>query len=144
MSADSAAAHQAHYIKIWGILLVLLIISVVGPMAEIRIVTLITAFGIAGVKAYLVIRNFMHINVEPRYIAYLMGTCIALMLIFFFGVSPDVMKHSGHHWVNESAKNAHPPEIHPGEGHGAAAGHEAPAGHEAAATPADAPAGAAH
>ena len=38
-------------------------VSVVGPMLGIRAVTLITAFGIALVKAYLVAKNFMHLNV---------------------------------------------------------------------------------
>ena len=44
----------------------LLVVSVAGPMLEIKIVTLITAFGIAVVKAYLVAKNFMHLNIEQR------------------------------------------------------------------------------
>ena len=72
------------YIKIWGILLVLLVISILGPMLEIQIVTLITAFGIAIVKAYIVAANFMHLNVEKRYIVYLMMT----MLVFVLLIAP--------------------------------------------------------
>ena len=57
-------AHHEHpnYVKIWAILVVLLVISVLGPTLEIRVVTLITAFGIAIVKAYLVAVNFT----EPK------------------------------------------------------------------------------
>ena len=40
-------------------------------MFGIQGVTLITAFGIAIVKAYLVAKNFMHINVEPRFVGLL-------------------------------------------------------------------------
>ena len=40
---------HTNYIKIWGILLVLLIVSYLGPMLELRVVTLLTAFGIAFV-----------------------------------------------------------------------------------------------
>jgi len=40
-------------------------------MFGIKVVTLITAFGIALVKAYLVAKNFMHINVERRFIPYI-------------------------------------------------------------------------
>ena len=57
-------AHHTNYVKIWAILLVLLLISITGPMLEIRVVTLITAFGIAIVKAYIVAKNFMHLDVE--------------------------------------------------------------------------------
>ena len=60
----SGHGHERNYVKIWGILLVLLVISVVGPMAGIRVVTLITAFGIALVKAYIVAKNFMHLDIE--------------------------------------------------------------------------------
>ena len=81
-------------------------VSVVGPMAEIPALTLITAFGIAFVKAFLVIKNFMHLGVQPRYILYLMGTMLAFMLLFFAGVAPDVMKHQGQRWENRAAKQA--------------------------------------
>ena len=55
--------HEVNYVRIWQILLVLLVISVAGPFLEIQAVTLITAFGIAIVKAYLVAKNFMHLKV---------------------------------------------------------------------------------
>ena len=57
-----------HYVKIWALLLVLLVISILGPMLEIKILTLITAFGIAIVKALLVAAYFMHLNIEKRYV----------------------------------------------------------------------------
>ena len=51
-STDTAhVAHAAHppvnYIRIWQILLALLVVSVAGPFIGIKVVTLITAFGIA-------------------------------------------------------------------------------------------------
>ena len=87
------------YVKIWGVLLVLLAISIAGPFLGIPIVTLITAFGIAIVKAYLVAKNFMHLNIEPRFAVYLLITMLLLMLLFFAGVAPDVMKESGSNWI---------------------------------------------
>lgn len=95
-----ATAHHDHpnYVKIWAILLGLLIVSVIGPMFGIKAVTLITAFGIALVKAYLVAKNFMHINVEPRFVIYLMTTMLVFMLLLFAGAAPDVMKFSGTNW----------------------------------------------
>ncbi|MEE9278709.1 MAG: cytochrome C oxidase subunit IV family protein [Myxococcota bacterium] len=91
--------HHPNYWKIWGALLVLLAISIAGPFVGIRIITLLTAFGIAIVKAYLVARNFMHLNIEKRYAVYLLTTVLAFMFLLFSGVSPDVMKQEGTQWV---------------------------------------------
>jgi caa(3)-type oxidase subunit IV len=96
MSEDG---HHTNYVKIWGILVVLLVISVVGPMAEIRWLTLVTAFGIACVKAYLVADKFMHINQMPKFVTYIVVTCLVLMLLFFAATAPDVMNDKGTNWV---------------------------------------------
>lgn len=98
--------HHPNYVKIWAILLVLLTISVCGPMLGIKLVTLLTAFGIAIVKAYLVAKNFMHLNIERRIVLYALGTCLALVALFYAGVAPDVMHHDGDRWTNVSAKSA--------------------------------------
>ena len=107
----SEHAHP-NYVKIWVILLVLLAISVAGPFLGINIVTLITAFGIAIVKAYLVAKNFMHVNIEQRYVAYLLGTALVLMLLFFAAVAPDVMKHEGDQWVKPNYTQVTPDSGH--------------------------------
>ncbi len=84
--------------KIWGILVALQDVSVVGPMAEIQWLTLATAFGIALVKAYLVVVNFMHIGATPRFVPYLIVVSVLFMVLMFAGVAPDVMKSKGHNW----------------------------------------------
>jgi caa(3)-type oxidase subunit IV len=99
------AGHHPNYIKIYWILLALLMVSIAGPMIGIKTVTLITAFGIAVIKAYLVAANFMHLKVEKRYIAYLLLTALAFMGLFYAGVSPDVMKHRGRQWENVAAED---------------------------------------
>jgi caa(3)-type oxidase subunit IV len=104
MSSD-AHAHPS-YVKIWGILLALLCVSVVGPMFGIRVVTLITAFGIAIVKAYMVARYFMHINIEKKYVMYLVGSMVMLMLLMVGAVTPDIMHHDGANWHNQAAADA--------------------------------------
>jgi caa(3)-type oxidase subunit IV len=101
--SESEHSHP-NYVKIWAILVVLLVVSVIGPMFGNLYVTLVTAFGIAIVKAYLVARNFMHINLERPYISYLMLTVIVFMLLFFAGTSPDVMKAEGTRWEKPSWK----------------------------------------
>jgi caa(3)-type oxidase subunit IV len=102
-------AHKTHhydYVKIWGVLLVLLVLSVLGPMLGHPTVTLVTAFGIAFIKAGLVIKYFMHLTVEKKYIGFLLLMMLAFMLVFVGGVAPDVMKHEGQRWVNTAAQDA--------------------------------------
>jgi caa(3)-type oxidase subunit IV len=94
-------AHVQHpnYVKVWAILVALLIVSVLGSMSHIREVVLIAAFGVAVVKAYLVASNFMHLNVEKRWVPYLLIMCLLFVAILFAGVAPDVMKHAGQNWT---------------------------------------------
>jgi caa(3)-type oxidase subunit IV len=117
--AYEAHTHHPNYVRVYVILLVLLVISILGPEIGIRAVTLITAFGIACVKAWMVAKNFMHINMAPRYVLYLVATTLVFMLLFFAGASPDVMKFSGTRW--EKIPVAHV-EAASG-GHGGAAHH---------------------
>jgi len=105
MTAESHV-HHPNYVKVWAVLVVLLIVSIIGSMSHIRTVLLIAAFGVAVVKAFLVAKNFMHVTVERRWVPYLLGVCLLFIVIFFAGVAPDVMKHSGLHWNNDAAKQA--------------------------------------
>ena len=116
--------HHGNYVRIWAILVVLLMVSVAGPFFGHPLVTLVTAFGIAFVKAYLVAKNFMHVNVAPRYVAYLVGTMLMFMLLFFAGAAPDVMKSDGTNWSKPAWVAAHEAAAHGGGGHGDAAHHE--------------------
>jgi caa(3)-type oxidase subunit IV len=97
-----AAAHEKHYVKIWALLLVLLLISFAGPFLEIRVVTLVTAFGIAVYKAWLVAKHFMHVTVQPKFVMYMLSTVLVFMLLFYAGTAPDVMEHEGTNWVKPS------------------------------------------
>ena len=106
----SEELHHPNYVKIWVWLLVLLAISITGPFIGIQIVTLITAFGIAIVKAYLVARNFMHLNIQKRYVVYLLSTMLVLVLLFFAAVAPDVMKQEGDQWYKPEVELAASPD----------------------------------
>ena len=106
-----AAAHEAHYKKIYFILLALLVVSFVGPWLGIRAVTLITAFGIAVYKAWLVAKHFMHVTVQPRYVVYMLATCLVFMLLFYAGAAPDVMEHEGANWVKLNPDAGQPERI---------------------------------
>ena len=100
----SEHAHEhPKYVQIWAILVVLLGVSILGPLFGHPVVTLVTAFGIAVIKAYMVAKNFMHVNIQRRYVVYILTTCLAFMLLFF-AVAPDVMKAEGHNWHKPEAQ----------------------------------------
>src|SRR5262245_28388277 len=87
------AHHIKHYTKIYWWLMGLFMVSYAGPMVGEAVgskaLVLFTAFGIALVKAYLVCAHFMHLNVEKRYIGYLLTTALVFMFLFYAGVAPD-------------------------------------------------------
>ena len=131
-SVDDAAHRGPGYVRIWAVLLVLLVISVLGPMLEIPVVTAITAFGIAIVKAYLVVRYFMHLSVEPKYVGYLLAAMVAFVLLFYVGVAPDVQRHEGQQWVNRAAQDEVERGLAAAEGGGSVAPTAVPAVFDAA------------
>lgn len=100
------AGHHTNYKKIYFTLLGLLVISVMGPFAGILIVTLVTAFGIAVVKATLVVQNFMHLKEEKRLMKWMLATSLLLMALMFAGVSADILNHEGRNWENLAARAA--------------------------------------
>jgi len=95
-------AHNGHsdsrYIKIYGVLMVLFIISVLGPELGMPIVTLITAFGIALVKALMVAAWFMHLNTEKKYIWFLIISSLLFIVALFVGLAPDIWMWEGQNW----------------------------------------------
>lgn len=99
---EHAEHHDIPYVKIWVWLLILFIISCIGPELGIKWVTLITAFGIAVVKAFMVCGWYMHLAFEKKIAWYIMLACLALMLVLFAGLAPDVMEKEGANWEHHT------------------------------------------
>ena len=110
------ASHHPNYKRIYVTLLVLLVISVAGPFIGIKWVTLITAFGIALIKANIVVQNFMHLRWERPLMKWVLSASLLLMGLFYFGVAADIMRHRGRNWTNDAALAATERGI-PGERH---------------------------
>jgi hypothetical protein len=72
---------------------------------------LITAFGIAVYKAWLVAKHFMHVTVQPRYVIYMLSTALVFMLLFYAGTAPDVMEHEGAHWAKVNPDAGQPERV---------------------------------
>lgn len=112
-----AQGHHRNYVKIWGILMVLLVISVVGPMTGIRVIMLLTAFGVAAVKAYIVAKNFMHLDVEKPIIRWALGLSVVFMVLMYAGIAPDVQKSEGQNWRKDEGFHHLPPQPEHGSLH---------------------------
>ena len=98
------SGHHPNYRNIYLALLALLVVSVVGPMFGIVWLTLATAFGIALIKATLVVQNFMHLKWERQLVGWFLAGALLLMFLMFAGVAPDVMSHEGANWENMAAR----------------------------------------
>ena len=97
-----------HYLKIWVWLLILFVISLGLAEPGILILTLISAFVIAVVKAGMVCAWFMHLNTEKKYIWWLFYTCLAAMGLFYIAIFPDIGRDSGTNWENARTGELHP------------------------------------
>lgn len=121
-SSNDSGFFGNHYVRIYMVLLVLLVVSIVGPVVggaidhRIEIfgrsvslgitVTLITAFGIAIWKASLVVKHFMHLSIERPIAKIFLAASVLLLALFWGGVAPDVQLHEGRMWENLAAKEA--------------------------------------
>jgi len=121
-----ATAYHVNYKKIYIALLVLLAISIIGPTIGIPWLTLITAFGIAIVKATLVVQNFMHLKWEQKIMKWVLLSSVVAVALFWAAVEQDIKSHRGANWVNDAAIEATRRGIQPPHGapvHGADTAH---------------------
>jgi caa(3)-type oxidase subunit IV len=79
------------YVKVWAWLVALLVVSLgLGGLGNHRLaVSLI--FGLAVVKALLVLGNFMHLRWEPRLVWLVAGFGVLCIVFLYFGVLPDIV-----------------------------------------------------
>lgn len=77
-----------NYLMVFIALTVLMIVSVFADKLPGGMGSLVV-YGIAVVKAYLVIANFMHLKYEPKLVDMFPYLSIACMIVLFFGVYPD-------------------------------------------------------
>ena len=121
--ASNHGAHHgpSYYVRIWALLLFLLVVSILGPMLENQILTLITAFGIAVVKAAIVCAYFMHLNVEKKYVWYMLFAMLLMVAVFFAGTATDINRPDGRNWINKGAHTQMEEHSAPASGEGHAA-----------------------
>ena len=108
LTSSNDGNHHVDYGKIYKWLVILFVISVTGPILGIKWLTILTAFGIAIVKASLVANYFMHLKFEKQFIWLLMLTCLLFLFVLFTFVAPDILNHEGANWENVREMPVHP------------------------------------
>ncbi len=79
------------YIIVWGVLLAALGFSLLAGVLGHGALMVALVFGAAFAKAVLVVMQFMHMSLEPRWIKWILIGAAAVVLVFYFGVTPDVV-----------------------------------------------------
>ncbi|MBI3126376.1 MAG: cytochrome C oxidase subunit IV family protein [Candidatus Tectomicrobia bacterium] len=84
-------AHGSPYLLIWIYLVVLALASVAASLVLPKAAAELTIYLLAVVKAILVALYFMHLKVERFFIHSLTLIPLALVLVLFLGLIPDIV-----------------------------------------------------
>ena len=92
--------HDATYMKVWYWLGGLTALEVGVALSKFLAWNVLVGglVGLAIVKAILVAAYFMHLNIERKYIWWLLLAAVLFLLVLFYGVAPDIMKSHGVNW----------------------------------------------
>ena len=82
---------KSFIIKIWAALLAMLAISIVIGEMHSQVLGTVLVFGVAALKAFLVLYYYMGLRQEPKYISYAMLAGVLCMFILFFALVPDII-----------------------------------------------------
>ena len=80
-----------NYFMIWVLLLVTFTASLVMGMFFSPLVTVVSAFAVAFLKAYFVLDYFMHLKWEPKFFWGLLIFSVLVMVFLFVGLYPDIV-----------------------------------------------------
>lgn len=96
-SASPAGLTRAGYGAIWGVLVFLLLLSLVGVRIGDPAFRNLLVFGVAAVKAFLVLRYYMHLRWEPLFVGAILLSALLCLAVLFVALLPDVVWRDG--WV---------------------------------------------
>ncbi len=83
--------HHPNYVAIWAVLLALLLAGIVVGNVQSPALGAALVFGVAGVKAYIVAANYMHLKYEPLFVKLIVASALACIVLVLIGLIPDVV-----------------------------------------------------
>ncbi len=86
----SAEKTSVGYGTIWVYLMVLVVVGVIASKVLPHGIGVIAIFAAALVKAYLVLRHYMHVHGVPGMIYALIGLPVVIFFIMIFALVPDI------------------------------------------------------
>lgn len=100
MEHASAAAEAPHlsvkqYVRIWLVLMALLGLGVLFAYVDIPLLANVLVFGVAIAKAIIVLRNYMHLRWEPKFVTLALVGALACIAILFLMLLPDMVLRDG-------------------------------------------------
>jgi caa(3)-type oxidase subunit IV len=95
------AEHHEHpnYVLVYGALLALLVVSILLGRLPNAYAMNALVFTVAGIKAILVLRYFMHVKFEPWLVVVILVGATFFLVVLFIGVAPDVVGGGG--WIRK-------------------------------------------
>lgn len=88
---DSEPTSARRYVLVFGLLIGLLTISIPATLYGSGTISTLIIYGVATTKAYLVMRDYMHMNLEPRFITIIIIGCFLTIVYMFVLLYPDVV-----------------------------------------------------
>jgi len=80
-----------NYVLIWLILMGALGLCLFLGTLTLPFIPIVLIFTLSTVKAYLVVSYYMHLKLEPFYVALIVGAGLLTLYCLFFGVFSDIV-----------------------------------------------------
>ncbi|MFQ5902825.1 MAG: cytochrome C oxidase subunit IV family protein [Candidatus Binatia bacterium] len=88
-----AERHRINYFLVWAWLVVLVIFSIAASLVLPKSAALLVIFTAAGIKALLVILNYMHLKYEKPLLYALAIVPLLIVIVLMFALFPDFVFH---------------------------------------------------
>lgn len=88
-----ADGHRPNYFFVWLWLVVLVIFSIAASLVLPKSAALLVIFAAAGIKALLVILNYMHLKYEKPLLYALAIVPLLIVIVLMFALFPDFVFH---------------------------------------------------
>ncbi len=108
---DAGGSHVQAYFRVWGALMVFTLLTVIAHYIPLGTFNVVLAMAIAGIKATLVVRIFMHVKYSPPIIGVLaLAAFVWLGLLIGITVTDFASQRSVYEplpWLHERPLDAH-------------------------------------
>ncbi|MFB6345087.1 MAG: cytochrome C oxidase subunit IV family protein [bacterium] len=88
---SSSSSDTKTYLIVYGMLIGLLTVSIPATIYGHGTAGTVIIYGIAVSKAYLVLKNYMHLELEPWFVTAILGGCFIAMVYMFLLLYPDLV-----------------------------------------------------